>query len=210
MKNYRNNVINLYSQVIQPVTYVEGPEVSFNGSQIQDEFFKAWECIDAYYAKNKTKHISFLEIGAYKGLWALALAAYCQEKNLSFEYATVTYMEQDPNNNPLYNVQEYYRSIEASFTLVNSPAQDPKALDQLPLNKYNIVFIDGDHTYEMVKQDIAIYKPLAVNMLLFHDIRPVITNPGCGVYQAIEEAGITLDEQIIVDGDWMGIGIHYV
>jgi len=47
-------------------------------------------------------------------------------------------------------------------------------------------------------------------MLLFHDIRPIFTNSSCGVYQAVEEAEITLHEQIIVDGDWMGIGIHYV
>lgn len=210
MKNYRTNVINLYSEIIEPVTYVEGREVSFNGSQIQDEFFKAWECIDQYYTGKKVEHLSFLEIGAYKGLWALALAEFCKEKDISFEYATVTYMEQDPNNNPLYNVQQYYKTIGAPFTLVNSPSQDPDAVKQLPHSKYNIVFIDGDHRYEMVKKDISIYKPLATDMLLFHDIRPIFTNPQCGVYEAVEEAGITLDEQIIVDGQWMGIGIHYL
>ena len=207
---FRESVINLYSQVIEPVGYVQGREVSFNGSQIQDEFFKAWECIDTYYNSTKRGHISFLEIGAYKGLWALALAVYCTEKGTSFQYTTVTYMEQDPNNNPLYNVQEYYQSIGAPFTLINSPSQDIRVLEQLPLDKYSIVFIDGDHRYEMVKQDIEIYRPLAADMLMFHDIRPIFTNPGCGVYQAIEEAEITLDEEIIVDGQWMGIGIHYV
>lgn len=210
MNSYRNNVINLYSRVIEPVSYVEGREVSFNGSQIQDEFFKAWECISNFYGNKKLEHLSFLEIGAYKGLWALALAEFCRERQISFEYATVTYMEQDPNNNPLYNVQEYYKSIGASFTLVNSPSQDPNALLQLPQVSYNIVFIDGDHSYDMVKQDISLYKPLAADMLLFHDIRPIFTNPSCGVYQAVEDAGLTLDEQIIVDGQWMGIGIHYV
>lgn len=210
MNTYRNNVINLYSQVVEPVSYVEGKEVSFNGSQIQDEFFKAWECIDVFYRERKPTHLSFLEIGAYKGLWALALAEFCKLYKISFEYATVTYMEQDPNNNPLYGVQEYYKSIGASFTLVNSPSQDTAALEQLPQTKYNIVFIDGDHRYEMVKEDIEIYRPLATDILLFHDIRPIYTNPSCGVYQAIEEAEITLDEQIIIDGQWMGIGIHYV
>lgn len=210
MNTYRNNVIDLYSRVIEPVSYVEGREVSFNGSQIQDEFFRAWECIDLFYKDKKPTHLSFLEIGAYKGLWALALAKFCEEKNITFEYATVTYMAQDPNNSPLYNVQEYYKTIEASFTLVNSPSQDPVALTQLPQTKYNIVFIDGDHSYDMVKQDIELYKPLASDMLLFHDIHPIFTNPSCGVYQAVEDAGILLDEQIIVDGQWMGIGIHYI
>ena len=143
---FRESVINLYSQVIEPVGYVQGREVSFNGSQIQDEFFKAWECIDTYYNSTKRGHISFLEIGAYKGLWALALAVYCTEKGTSFQYTTVTYMEQDPNNNPLYNVQEYYQSIGAPFTLINSPSQDIRVLEQLPLDKYSIVFIDGDHS----------------------------------------------------------------
>lgn len=210
MKIFRENVINLYSEVVEPVGYVEGTQVSFNGSQIQDEFFKAWECINAFYEEKKPAYLSFLEIGAYKGLWALALAEFCKEKGIGFEYATVTYMSQDPNNHPLYDVKDYYNKIERTFTLINSPSQNPEVLTQLPRDTYDIVFIDGDHRYEMVKQDIAIYRPLAKDILLFHDIRPIFSNPSCGVYEAIEEAGISLDEQIIVDGQWMGIGIHYV
>jgi hypothetical protein len=209
MKTYRNNVIDLYSRVIEPVGYTEGKEVSFSGSQIQDEFFKAWECIGKFYEKNPTKHISFLEIGAYKGLWALALSEFCKEKELTYDYTTVTYMLQDPNNNPLYEVVKYYEEIGQSFTLINSPSQDKAVLEKLKPS-YDIVFIDGDHTYGMVKEDIAIYAPMAEDMLLFHDIRPVFTTPSCGVYEAIQDFDLKLDEQIIVDGDWMGIGIHYV
>lgn len=209
MSNFKNNLVRVYSEVIEPVTITEGPTVSFNGSQIPDEFFRAWMCIDNFYNENPAQHISFLEIGAYKGLWALALSEFCKEKGLTYEYTTVTYMSQDPNNNPLYNVQQYYQEIGQSFTLINSPSQDRTILQRLKPS-YNIVFIDGDHTYEMVKEDISIYAPIAENMLLFHDIRPVFTTPQCGVYEAIQDYDLELHEQIVVDGDWMGIGIHYV
>lgn len=209
MSNFKDNLVEVYSKVIEPVTISEGPVLSFNGSQIPDEFFRAWECIDNFYKKNPVEHISFLEIGAYKGLWALALSEFCKGRELTYEYATVTYMSQDPNNNPLYNVQQHYQEIGQSFTLINSPSQDRSILERLKPS-YNIVFIDGDHTYEMVKEDISIYAPMAENMLLFHDIRPVFTTPQCGVYEAIQDHDLELHEQIVVDGDWMGIGIHYV
>lgn len=209
MNNFKNNLVDLYSRVVEPVSIHEGPGPSFNGSQIPDELFGAWTAIDNFYSKNPSKHISFLEIGAYKGLWALALSEFCKAKGLTYEYATVTYMSQDPNNNPLYNVQEYYEEENASFTLVNSPSQDRSVLDKLKSN-YNIVFIDGDHSYAMVKEDISIYAPMATDMLLFHDIRPIISNPSCGVYEAITDSNLELHEEIVVDGGWMGIGIHYV
>lgn len=209
MNNFRYSVANLYSRVIEPVNLHEGPGASFNGSQIPDEFFGAWNSISNFYDSNPTKHISFLEIGAYRGLWALALSEFCNEKGLSYEYATVTYMEQDANNNPLYNVQKYYEGNNVKFNLINSPSQDKSLLERLNPS-YNIVFIDGDHSYNMVMEDIAIYAPIATDMVLFHDIRPKQPNPGCGVYLAINDSGLELHEEIVVDGDWMGIGIHYV
>lgn len=209
MNNFKDTLVNLYSRVVEPVSIHEGPGPSFNGSQIPDEFFGAWTSIENFYKANPTKHISFLEIGAYKGLWALALSAFCEEKGLTYEYATVTYMSQDPNNNPLYNVQNYYQENNLSFTLINSPSQDRSILPRLK-SDYNIVFIDGDHSYAMVKEDISIYAPMATNMLLFHDIRPTVSNPQCGVYEAIVDSNLQLHEEIVVDGDWMGIGISYV
>lgn len=209
MNNFRYNVANLYSRVVEPVSIHEGIGASFNGSQIPDEFFTAWQSIDTYYKTNPSNHISFLEIGAYKGLWALALSEFCKERGLTCEYATVTYMSQDPNNNPLYNVQNYFQESSQSFTLINSPSQDRSILPNLK-SSYNIVFIDGDHSYEMVKEDIAIYAPMATDMILFHDIRPIQPNPACGVYLAIQDSNLELHEEIVVDGNWMGIGIHYV
>ena len=46
-------------------------------------------------------------------------------------------------------------------------------------------------------------------MLMFHDIRPFVTNEHCGVYQAIQDSNIVLDEEISV-ADEMGIGIKYI
>jgi hypothetical protein len=72
-----------------------------------------------------------------------------------------------------------------------------------------MVFIDAGHKYHEAANDIEKFANLASDMLLFHDIRPIAANPNCGVYQAIVDAGIKLDEEISV-ADEMGIGIKFI
>jgi hypothetical protein len=74
---------------------------------------------------------------------------------------------------------------------------------------YDIVFIDAGHKYHEAKNDIDKFSSLATDMLMFHDIRPFVTNEHCGVYQAIQDSNIVLDEEISV-ADEMGIGIKYI
>jgi hypothetical protein len=58
--------------------------------------------------------------------------------------------------------------------------------------------------------DIKKFSPLAEDILIFHDIRPKQTNPSCGVYQAILDSNIQLDEEIVTNEGIMGIGIKYI
>jgi hypothetical protein len=72
-----------------------------------------------------------------------------------------------------------------------------------------MVFIDAGHKYHEAANDIEKFANLASDILLFHDIRPITPTDNCGVYQAIQDLKITLDEEIAV-GDEMGIGIKYI
>tara|TARA_R100000951_G_scaffold105429_2_gene99228 strand:- start:980 stop:1594 length:615 start_codon:yes stop_codon:yes gene_type:complete len=180
----------------------------YHGSQIKGEFIRAWNELIGL-IQNTEGTFTFLEVGAYRGLWPLMLSFVCERLNKDFIYTTVTWLEQDPNNEGIHKVQAYYESKGLQFNLVDKNSQLPETLEELE-DSYHVTFIDADHRYEGVKKDIEIYSSLATKLLMFHDIRPKDTTPNCGVYQAIEDCGITLDEEIVVDGQKMGIGFKWI
>lgn len=208
MSNLEQNIIESYSKVQTPITYTNGEEISFEGSQKQKEFFKAWDSISKYYAKNPTNEITFLEIGAWKGLWGIALAEFCKLKNIKGKYITVTMLDQDPNNQFLFKSLEYIDSLGLETHLINEDSLSDKALSKVLdyKNQFDIVYIDADHSYPSVISDIKNFAPLAKDILIFHDINPLHGD----VYRAIEDSNISLNEKICFGGEGMGIGIKYI
>lgn len=206
------NIIDTYSKVHIPVTYTNSTGISFEGSQKQQEFFTAWKKIEEYYIQNPTAEISFLEIGAYKGLWGIAFSELCKMHNVKGTYVTLTMMDQDPNNRPLLNTLGYLNSVGIEASLVDMNSLDPEALLKVQEVKemYDIVFIDASHKYSDVVSDIENFAPLAGGILIFHDIRPKKATPGIGVYQALIDTGTFLDEEIVANELEMGIGIKYI
>jgi hypothetical protein len=206
------NIIEAYSKVHTPLFYTNNDDPSFDGSQRQSEFFTAWNTINEFY-DGKTEKLTFLEVGAWKGLWGMAFAEFCKEKGIEGEYVTITMIDHDPNNQPLYKTIDYINEqpgLKASLIDLNTFDESALSEVQKHYTSYNIVFIDAGHKYEEAKNDIDKFASLATDMLMFHDIRPVIATPNCGVYQAIVDSNITLDEEISVVDDQMGIGIKFI
>jgi hypothetical protein len=205
MQEFREKLISIYSKIVGPISLHNDASVSFHGSQKPIEFFNAWITIDNFYQQNKKDSISFLEIGAFKGLWALALQCYGEYRNINVEYSTITLLSHNHENNSLISVGNYFREADIPFSLINRSSHDPAAINELPLNVYDIVFIDADHSYEAVMKDIQAYQPLAKDIIMFHDIgRNSVTS-------AIRDSGIELDLKITSDvNTHMGIGIKFV
>ena len=206
------NIIDAYSKIHAPILYTNGLDISFEGSQIQREFFTAWEHIAEYFKKNPADHISFLEIGAFKGLWGIAFCEFCKAHKISGTYLTVTLIENDPGGNiPLYKTLEYLNLSGVKADLIDINTLDENALPEVLKHRssFNIVFIDADHSYDSVMSDISKFAELSDDILLFHDIRPIAVNPSCGVYQAIMDSKLTLDTEIITNEGIMGIGLIY-
>lgn len=67
---------------------------------------------------------------------------------------------------------------------------------------FHTVFIDGDHSYEGVKQDYEMYGPLAEKQIIFHDVAP---GNQIGVAQFWAEVEGDKEDYIGV-GSKMGIG----
>jgi len=208
MNDLEQKIIESYSKIHNLISYTNGIEVSFEGSQKQKEFFTAWNLISDFYSKNPVKELSFLEIGAWKGLWGIALAEFCRLKNIKGTYATVTMIDQDPNNQFLFKSLDYINSLNLETYLINENSLLESSFQKIINYKsqFNIVYIDADHSYEAVTLDIKNYAPLAKDMLIFHDIRP----SGHSVDKAIKDSNITLDEEIHFGDNGMGIGIKYL
>lgn len=205
-------IIEAYSKVHTQQYYTNDDNISFDGSQKQSEFFEAWNIISNFYDKSKPTKLTFLEVGAWKGLWGMAFAEFCKLNNIEGEYNTITMIDHDPNNQPLYKTIDYINEQPGlNASLINLNTFDENALPEVLKhgNSFNIVFIDAGHKYHEVINDINKFSSLASDILLFHDIRPIISTENCGVYQAIQDLKIELDEEIAVGGE-MGIGIKYI
>ena len=209
----KEQIVEAYSKLHsnQTVDYA-GSKISFDGSQIMDEFITAWERIDTFYKDKKPTELSFLEVGAWRGLWGIAFCEYCKINNIKGKYVTITLIPQDTNNQHLYKSLDYIKESGLPADLINLSTLDSEALPKVKniLDSYNIVFIDAGHKYEEVMNDIRKFKPLAKDILLFHDIRPKEVNETIGVYQAIQHSFIDLDEEIVTNEKVMGIGITYM
>lgn len=209
-----NNIIETYSKIHSSIELVDDNQITFEGSQIQGEFKKAWEVIEEYYNENPTGTLSFLEVGAWKGLWAIAFAHFCSIHDIEGYYVTITKLNDDINNNGLLKTIKYINkhSWDICADVIDSDTHNILAEDLVRKynEKYNIVFIDAGHKYEDVINDITKFAPLCKDILLFHDIRPVEPTLNCGVYKAIKNSGIELDIEIVTREDLMGIGIKYI
>ncbi len=182
---------------------VGGNIADYDGSQNRKEFLDCLCYLNQWISEIDTADVAFLEIGAFKGLWAIAFKVMCEQNNKRPFYTTVTWLAHNPENKSLLKVRDYYSAEKLSFRLIDGNSSDKSIVREASGGCYHFVLIDGDHSYDAVRNDIANYMPLAKQFLLFHDIN----TQRCGVRKAINKSGVKLNIEIS-HGNIMGIGIH--
>jgi cephalosporin hydroxylase len=114
-----------------------------------------------------------------------------------------------------------------SLHLVRGDSRDPDIIDRvtrLTPDGIDLLFIDGDHTYEGVSADYRLYSPLVSQggIIALHDILPHSQMPECQVDRFWSQLKGTKKREIIAPGElrvfstlavagtWGGIGVLVV
>jgi predicted O-methyltransferase YrrM len=102
--------------------------------------------------------------------------------------------------------------------LLRNDSHSPLSLSEVKSillgQKLDFLFIDGDHTYDGVKQDYQMYAPLVRKggLIVFHDICKHPPSWGCEVDKFWNEIKTAYLHQEIIDNphqNWAGIGVLY-
>ncbi|HNQ77828.1 MAG TPA: class I SAM-dependent methyltransferase [Acidobacteriota bacterium] len=113
---------------------------------------------------------------------------------------------------PLYKA---FATGKQRVELVRADSHDPATLEKIKKilkgEKLDLLFIDGDHSYDGVKKDFEMYSPLVRKggLIAFHDIVPHPQEPQCQVNRFWKEVNLQFSgEEIVSDPlqNWAGIG----
>ena len=149
-----------------------------------------------------TKELNMIEIGSYLGESTIMFA-----QHFNSVVSIDPFMEDyDPNDDtcnyaPLGKVFDQFKQNTKDISnIIHLRETSDEAINKLPKKDYFLVYIDGLHTYEQVKKDIANYRKLIPNggFICGHDYS---TN-WQGVKDAIDEAFGSPD-MVFQDTSWI-------
>lgn len=99
---------------------------------------------------------------------------------------------------------------EHGATIIIGNSHDSETLaalrEELNGRPVDVLFIDGDHSYEGVRQDYEMYRSLVRpgGLIAFHDI--VTVDPSCGVPRLWAEIGTAGTEIVHPQSEWFNTG----
>ena len=158
-----------------------------------------------------------IEIGTYSGgtLFLLSRVASEDATMVSIDFPDVRF----GGGYPLWKIPLYkaFRLARQKLYLIRADSHSPETLSNvkeiLGGNRVELLFLDGDHSYEGVKKDFEMFSPLVKKggIIAFHDIVVHPAETGCEVskfWNQLKQHGYKYNGIIAAKNqDWGGIGI---
>ena len=128
---------------------------------------------------------SYLEVGAREGLSARLL---CEE--LGVDDVTIVDLPDGPWGRPETDSQliDNMEELGIPYRIFFGDSKDPEIIEAVSTRRYDLVFIDGDHSYEGVKADYENYGPLG-NIVVLHDVNQQPNSKAYGPTRLFNELG---------------------
>lgn len=123
--------------------------------------------------ENAQKMESILEIGSWKGRSTHALLSGCKGKVTAVDHfkgsegEAEAHREALGDDSPVY--KEFMRNVGSFSNLEVLKMSSEEAKKVLGDKKFDMIFIDAEHTYEGVRKDIVLWKDNAKVLLCGHD-----------------------------------------
>ena len=179
----------------------------FTAERPRDRSNPLYKSVGAFYRSNYERGIlvyhliakynltSMLEIGFGRGYSTFCAAKAFQDCGVQGKIVTI-----DPNFD--HNFLQSLRSVfpKSWFDCINF--MQGTSVEMLPLvkEKFDFVYIDGDHSYDVTKHDWEATKDLYNKFLLFDDYHlPTKNDPGIQCQKLIDEIEDESKELIIMD-----------
>lgn len=104
--------------------------------------------------------------------------------------------------------------VREHTTVITGSSQDPEVFERAStLGPFDLIFIDGDHSYEGVRDDWNLYQKIVdpEGLIAFHDIMPHLPEYGHGVdrfWNELKESTThQVTELVVPGGIGCGIGV---
>jgi predicted O-methyltransferase YrrM len=175
--------------------------------QVDKEFLPL---LDEY--KRLTPKKNVLEIGAYNGGTYWFWLKYAEhESNIVLIDNSITY-DRSKQWSEWIRIDEN-KDKNISLTTLNMNSDDGRVFDTLRGITFDFIFVDGGHSYEIVKKDYENFYPMLRNngIISFHDIHNA-GYPAFGVkklWEEIKRVGKGYRELITMKEEVGGIGLIY-
>jgi len=139
------------------------------------------------FMKNKIK--SYLEIGVHNGcsMAYILQSKYKIDKCYGIDLFKNTFYKDKLNKNYIYNNLQKINKNNNEIILFEGNSSNKDIIKKFKNTKIDLLFIDGDHTYEGVKKDFYNYYPFLSNngIIVFDDFNEAPSNKG--VFKFINE-----------------------
>lgn len=141
------------------------------------------------------KHKSILEIGSWKGKSTVALLEGTKGKVTAVDYFKGSGCG-DETHKATGIYEEFLKNTKQFENLRTLKMSSYEASEKLKGEKFDMIFIDADHSYESVKQDIQLWKDRATKIICGDDYNQAWK----GVIRAVNEEFNKID---LIESIWL-------